>query len=94
MTPPARLSACWLTLQCQDPLNGIKNRSRQRDPSPVPKGRTTDAGSKYDQGEKSEKLLRERSIKTNRRHKFEECLSSQDVNIGASPSAVHMFFFR
>ncbi|KAF8904419.1 rab-GTPase-TBC domain-containing protein [Gymnopilus junonius] len=62
-----------------DPLNGIKNRSRQRESSPTPPGRTTDASG---QREKSEKLLRERSIKTNRRHKFEECLSSQDVNIG------------
>jgi len=32
--------------------------------------------------EKSEKLMRERSIKTNRKHKFVECLSGQDVNIG------------
>jgi hypothetical protein len=32
--------------------------------------------------------MRERSIKTNRRHKFVECLSSQDVNIGVS------FFFK
>ncbi|PPR07708.1 hypothetical protein CVT26_003731 [Gymnopilus dilepis] len=64
-----------------DPLNGIKNRNRQRDPSPAPPA-ATNASSKLVQREKSEKLLRERSIKTNRRHKFEECLSSQDVNIG------------
>ncbi|EDR11501.1 uncharacterized protein LACBIDRAFT_246710 [Laccaria bicolor S238N-H82] len=32
--------------------------------------------------EKSEKLLRERSIRSNRRHKFVDCLSSQDVSIG------------
>ena len=34
--------------------------------------------------EKSEKLMRERSIRTNRRHKFVDCLTSQDVNIGVS----------
>ena len=32
--------------------------------------------------ENTEKLLRERSIRTNRRNKFVECLSSPDVNIG------------
>ncbi|KIM45301.1 hypothetical protein M413DRAFT_441983 [Hebeloma cylindrosporum] len=65
-----------------DPLNGIKNR-RPRDPSPAPP-HLKDANSKSgsDSREKSEKLMRERSIKTNRRHKFVECLSSQDVNIG------------
>ena len=33
--------------------------------------------------ENTEKLLRERSIRTNRRNKFVECLSSPDVNISA-----------
>lgn len=37
---------------------------------------------RQDRPEKTEKLLRERSIRTNRRNKFVECLSSQDVNIG------------
>jgi len=32
--------------------------------------------------ETSEKLMRERSIRSNRRHKFVDCLSGQDVNIG------------
>jgi hypothetical protein len=68
-----------------DPLNGIMNR-RPRDPSPAPphpKDGNSKSGS--DSREKSEKLMRERSIKTNRRHKFVECLSSQDVNIGRCP---------
>ncbi|KIM83395.1 hypothetical protein PILCRDRAFT_442133 [Piloderma croceum F 1598] len=33
--------------------------------------------------ETSEKLMRERSIRSNRRHKFVDCLSGQDVNIAA-----------
>lgn len=28
--------------------------------------------------------MRERSVRTNRRHKFVDCLSSQDVNMGTS----------
>ncbi|KAJ3507632.1 hypothetical protein NLJ89_g6192 [Agrocybe chaxingu] len=62
-----------------DPLNGILNRSRQRGPSPVPSENVKDTKSRPD---KAEKLMRERSIKTNRKHKFIECLSAQDVNIG------------
>jgi len=31
-----------------------------------------------------QKLMRERSIRTNRRNKFFDCLTSQDVNICAS----------
>ena len=64
-----------------DPLNGIINR-RPRDPSPAPQPKDGNFKSGSDSREKSEKLMRERSIKTNRRHKFVECLSSQDVNIG------------
>ncbi|KAF9050112.1 rab-GTPase-TBC domain-containing protein [Panaeolus papilionaceus] len=64
-----------------DPLNGINNR-RRRDPSPAyqPRPRSTTSGSQS--SDKAEKLLRERSIRTNRKRKFIECLSSQDVNIG------------
>lgn len=67
-----------------DPLNGIRNRSRQREPSPIPIQKPNDTNKKAGMHtrEKSEKLMRERSIRTNRRHKFVECLSSQDVNIG------------
>ncbi|KAF8973063.1 rab-GTPase-TBC domain-containing protein [Flammula alnicola] len=67
-----------------DPLNGIKNRSRKREPSPAPVQNLKNANSNsgVHTREKSEKLMRERSIRTNRRHKFVECLSSQDVNIG------------
>ncbi|TFK44339.1 rab-GTPase-TBC domain-containing protein [Crucibulum laeve] len=55
-----------------DPLRGIK-RIKRTDTSPHRSKDLTD--------EKSEKLLRERSIRTNRRHKFIDCLSSQDVSI-------------
>lgn len=34
--------------------------------------------------EKEEKLMRERSIRTNRKHKFVECLCTGDVNIGTN----------
>ena len=67
-----------------DPLNGIRNRSRRREPSPVPvkSSNTNDSKVPTHVREKSEKLMRERSIKTNRKHKFVECLSCPDVNIG------------
>ncbi|KJA27885.1 hypothetical protein HYPSUDRAFT_883531 [Hypholoma sublateritium FD-334 SS-4] len=66
-----------------DPLNGIRNRSRRRDPSPAPIKSSNNNDSKVPTHvrEKSEKLMRERSIKTNRKHKFVECLSCPDVNI-------------
>ncbi|KAJ6625885.1 rab-GTPase-TBC domain-containing protein [Mycena sp. CBHHK59/15] len=51
-----------------DPLCGVRHRSRRTEQSPPRRKR-------------SEKLMRERSIRTNRRHKFVDCLSSQDVNI-------------
>ncbi|KAF8070679.1 rab-GTPase-TBC domain-containing protein [Lyophyllum atratum] len=66
-----------------DPLNGVKHRVRRAEPSPSSirqpqggEGKETPA-----HRERSEKLLRERSIRSNRRHKFVDCLSSQDVNI-------------
>lgn len=67
-----------------DPLNGIRNRSRRREPSPAPVKSSNNNDSKVPTHvrEKSEKLMRERSIKTNRKHKFVECLSCPDVNIG------------
>ena len=62
-----------------DPLHGVRHRSLKR----------TDKSPRRDQSpdlsvdkETSEKLMRERSIRTNRRHKFVDCLSGQDVNIG------------
>lgn len=75
-----------------DPLCGVKHRARRADPSTgLP--RTSVANPVKDtpeNAEKSEKLLRERSIRSNRRHKFVDCLSSQDVNIGTSLAA-HIF---
>jgi hypothetical protein len=63
-----------------DPLHGVRHRSFKR----------TDKFPRRDQSpdlsvdkEASEKLMRERSIRTNRRHKFVDCLSGQDVNIAA-----------
>ncbi|KAF8629856.1 hypothetical protein AX15_003218 [Amanita polypyramis BW_CC] len=63
----------------KDPLNGVKYRPRRRDLSPS--GSKSLKDSSPDDPQRSEKLIRERSIRTNRRHKFVECLSSQDVNI-------------
>ncbi|KAK2464206.1 hypothetical protein APHAL10511_003663 [Amanita phalloides] len=59
-----------------DPLNGVKYRPRRRDHSPAKQ-----KDSSLERPERSEKLMRERSVRTNRRHKFVECLSRQDVNI-------------
>ncbi len=61
-------------LQILDPLHGIRR------PSTAPSRKSKD--NIADNPEKSEKLMRERSIRTNRKHKFVDCLSSQDVNIG------------
>ncbi|KAG7446344.1 RabGAP/TBC [Guyanagaster necrorhizus] len=61
-----------------DPLHGIRHRSRKNlspSSSRIPKEGPIEAP------EKSEKLMREKSIRSNRRHKFVECLSNQDVNI-------------
>ncbi|KAK0485735.1 rab-GTPase-TBC domain-containing protein [Armillaria novae-zelandiae] len=61
-----------------DPLHGIRHRSRKnRSPSSprIPREGPIETP------EKSEKLMREKSIRSNRRHKFVECLSNQDVNI-------------
>ncbi|KAH9485567.1 GTPase-activating protein gyp1 [Psilocybe cubensis] len=65
-----------------DPLNGIINRSRLRGSSPLPTYQSENKPiPSTHQRERSEKILRENSIRSNRRHKFVECLSSQDVNI-------------
>ncbi|KZP22361.1 RabGAP/TBC [Athelia psychrophila] len=61
-----------------DPLHGIRHRLLKR-------AGTRGADSPDPAVEKaiSDKLIRERSIRTNRRHKFVDCLSGQDVNIAA-----------
>ncbi|KAL1742485.1 rab-GTPase-TBC domain-containing protein [Schizophyllum fasciatum] len=61
----------------EDPLRGVKHRPRrpERAPSSAPKDPA------ISHLEHSEKLMRERSIKSNRRHKFVDCLSAEDVNI-------------
>ncbi|KAG6866754.1 hypothetical protein C0991_011413 [Blastosporella zonata] len=66
-----------------DPLNGVKHRARRPDKVAFPEGlpRGTEMKDNPAVRERSEKLLRERSIRSNRRHKFVDCLSSQDVNI-------------
>ncbi|KAJ7747264.1 rab-GTPase-TBC domain-containing protein [Mycena metata] len=60
-----------------DPLAAVRHRPRRTDTSP----RRLSPPNSPESAERSEKLMRERSIRTNRRHKFVECLSSQDVNI-------------
>lgn len=72
-----------------DPLQGIRNYRRRRpSPSPTPSIPTSSSNSgipihiqSTHSREKSEKLMRERSIRSNRKAKFIECLSSRDVNI-------------
>ncbi|KAF5370586.1 hypothetical protein D9758_001824 [Tetrapyrgos nigripes] len=59
-----------------DPLVGLRRRSTRADASPSASRKNLN-----ETPEKSEKLMRERSIRTNRKHKFVDCLSSQDVNI-------------
>lgn len=54
----------------KDPLSSIRQRSLLPATSPRPS-----------RDPENEKLLRERSIRTNRKHKFVECLCGGDVNI-------------
>lgn len=61
-----------------DPLHRVKHRPRLEEALTIPIKRTKEDNTNV---EKSEKLLRERSIRSNRRHKFVDCLTSQDVNI-------------
>ena len=68
-----------------DPLRGVSHRPSKQDRSP----RRESAETLVDR-ETSEKLIRERSIRTNRRHKFVDCLSSQDVNIGIALSGIRI----
>ncbi|KAK7005774.1 rab-GTPase-TBC domain-containing protein, partial [Favolaschia claudopus] len=60
-----------------DPLVAVRHRPRRADTSL----RQPSPPTSPESAERTEKLMRERSIRTNRRHKFVECLSSQDVNI-------------
>ncbi|XP_006460761.1 hypothetical protein AGABI2DRAFT_192360 [Agaricus bisporus var. bisporus H97] len=64
-----------------DPLYGIKHRSKQRDPSPITSRQPSETFQNASRDEKAEKLMRERSIRSNRRQKFFDCLTSEDVNI-------------
>ena len=59
-----------------DPLHSIRERSIRSMPSTSSLRRSSS-----DVREKNEKLMRERSIRTNRKHKFVECLCGGDVNI-------------
>ncbi|KAF7965208.1 hypothetical protein HWV62_28866 [Athelia sp. TMB] len=61
-----------------DPLHGIRHRSSKRAGT-----RGTESPDPPVDKVISDKLIRERSIRTNRRHKFVDCLSGQDVNIAA-----------
>ncbi|KAJ8487568.1 hypothetical protein ONZ45_g14292 [Pleurotus djamor] len=66
-----------------DPLHGIQHRSSRRGRTsplpPMPKSHTKSSSTASN--ENTEKLMRERSIRTNRRHKFVDCLTSRDVNV-------------
>ena len=76
MSEATFFSIFWTNLHV-DPLHGVCHRPSKRDRSPKRESTETPVDK-----ETSEKLMRERSIRTNRRHKFVDCLSSQDVNIG------------
>jgi hypothetical protein len=76
-TSEPSLRPCCSLIQQIDPLHAIRRRMSK--PSESPRQRKPQTS---DVNEKSEKVMRERSIRTNRRHKFVECLISQDVNIG------------
>lgn len=73
--------SCHLSI-VSDPLHAVKHRSRRAADHP-PLTTHPRSPQNYAEKEKNEKLMRERSIKSNRRHKFVDCLSAQDVNIGA-----------
>ncbi|KAF7428299.1 GTPase-activating protein [Pleurotus ostreatus] len=64
----------------KDPLHGIRHRS-SRKPKPSPPPPQHKKQDSNGSAERSEKLMRERSIRTNRRHKFVDCLTSRDVNV-------------
>lgn len=51
----------------------------------TPRQKDTSSGN----SERSEKLMRERSIRTNRKHKFMDCLSRGDVSIGGYNSKAY-----
>ncbi|KAL9711574.1 GTPase-activating protein [Leucoagaricus gongylophorus] len=63
-----------------DPSQSIRQRARRHEDSPMTTEQSKKKLGKL-QDEKSDKLIRERSIRTNRRHKFFDCLTSQDVSI-------------
>lgn len=72
-----------------DPLVAVKQpRRRRASPSPGPSNQVSNSSNNVaphlqsaHSREKSEKIMRERSIRSNRKAKFIECVSSQDVNI-------------
>ncbi|KAH8828274.1 rab-GTPase-TBC domain-containing protein [Flagelloscypha sp. PMI_526] len=63
-----------------DPLHALKHRSRRADDA-LQRNTPRQVPNSHDSKERNEKLIRERSIKSNRTHKFIDCLSAQDVNI-------------
>jgi hypothetical protein len=72
-----------LNVRNPDPLHGIRHRPRRGEPSQSSIKQPTEDPANL---EKSEKLLRERSVRSSKRHKFVDCLTSQDVNIGVAGS--------
>ncbi|KAJ7593902.1 rab-GTPase-TBC domain-containing protein [Mycena floridula] len=60
----------------KDPLHGIRQRALRSPSSTISLKKPKESSPEH-----SEKLMRERSIRTNRKQKFVDCLSSGDVNI-------------
>lgn len=58
-----------------DPLHLVHQKSRRN-------------AAKDATGDGSEKLIRERSIRSNRRQKFVDCVTGEDVSMGATVSSI------
>jgi hypothetical protein len=69
-----------------DPLRLLGRSAGRRSRAGSPSAQRSRSSSPHS-GDSSEKLKREQSFKANRHHKFVECLSREDVDMGSS------FFF-
>ena len=67
-------------IQCLDPLHLVRRRTSKRPNA----GSRSRSHSPAHGARSPERLIREHSIRTNRRHKFIECLMREDVDMGMS----------
>lgn len=66
-----------------DPLRLLRRSTGRRSRAESPSAQRSRSSSPLS-GDSSEKLKREQSFKANRHHKFVECLSREDVDMGSS----------